>query len=95
MKNPRRHYNCRTELSPTEMDADAAGVFDGALPLAVWAEVARAAELPAGIRQVVAQTGWTRAVLLKDAGAAREFLPLVRATRLASVTGWHSRAIRV
>ena len=79
MKNPRRHYNCRTELSPTEMDADAAGVFDGALPLAVWAEVARAAELPAGIRQVVAQTGWTRAVLLKDAGAAREFLPLVPA----------------
>ena len=79
MKNPRRHYNCRPELSPTEMDADAAALLKGNAPLAVWLEVARAGSLPEGLRQVVAQTGWTRAVLLKDAAAAREFLPLLPA----------------
>jgi hypothetical protein len=77
MKNPSRHYNCLPALSPTEMDGDAAAMLNGSAPLGVWAQVARAGSLPGALRQVVAQAGWTRAVLLKDTGAASEFLPLL------------------
>ena len=72
MKNPKRHYGCVDPIAPDQLDTDAAAVMNTQAPLSVWLSAAGSAALPQQLRTAIALEGWTRAVLLKNAPAARD-----------------------
>ncbi len=93
MKNPKRKYDCKTELNPTQFSADAASFFNTQAPLATLADIANSDMLPDQLRSSVAMMAWTRSVLLKDDAIAGKLFPLLP-TKLqqeaGTGTGFHA-----
>ncbi len=77
MKNPKRKYDCKKDLSTVEFSSDATAVFNRDMPLATLALAAQSSELPPQLRQSVAIVTWVRAVLLKNQEVAARMLPLL------------------
>jgi hypothetical protein len=93
MKNPKRKYDCKQEMNPTQFSADAAGFFNTQAPLGMLADIAESGELPDQLRRSVAMMAWTRSVLLKDDAIAGKLFPLLP-TKLqqeaGTGTGFHA-----
>lgn len=79
MKDPKRKYDCVTDIDTNQFNDTAAGFFNTQAPLSVLVEAAESKTLPQQLRQAVAMMAWTRAVLLKDGAMAGRLLPLLPA----------------
>jgi hypothetical protein len=77
MKNPKRKYDCKKEVSPVQFSRDAASFFNAQAPLTTLVEIAASDKLPEQLRRSVAMMAWVRSVLLKDDAAAAKLLPLL------------------
>jgi hypothetical protein len=76
-RNPKRQYDCKKEVSPTQFSADTASFFNTQASLKTLADVATSSELPDQLRRSVAMMAWVRAVLLKDDAAAARLFSLL------------------
>ena len=77
MKNPKRQYDCKKEVSPVQFSRDAVSFFNAQAPLTTLVETATSDKLPDQLRRAVAMMAWVRSVLLKDDAAAAKLLPLL------------------
>ncbi|WP_041585856.1 hypothetical protein [Terriglobus saanensis] len=69
--------NCSAKSPVSQIDQDAAEIFDEQMPLSLWLEAAVSQALPEHLRRDVVLAGWMRAVLLQDADAAKRFSALL------------------
>lgn len=77
MKNPQRHYNCIAEIDPEQISRDAANIMNTQAPLSAWKTAAQSSKLSAQVREAIAMSGWTRAVLLRRDADATALMPLL------------------
>jgi len=77
MKDPKRKYDCVTNVGSLQLSRDAANFFNDDAPIAVLIEAAQSTQLPEQLRRSVATMAWTRAVLLKDDASAAKVFPLL------------------
>ncbi|MBS1815398.1 MAG: hypothetical protein JSS87_11020 [Acidobacteria bacterium] len=76
-------YGCgeiaKCPLAPKEhFDSDGARIFNLRLPLSMWIDAAKSPKLPLNIREGIAIAGWTRAYVLEDESALKQFATMVK-----------------
>jgi hypothetical protein len=77
MNNPKRVYDCVSEVEPVQFSDDAAAFFNTQAPLSILIESANSSVLPQQLSQSIAEMAWVRAVLLNDDPSAGKLFPLL------------------
>jgi hypothetical protein len=68
---------CTAKVDSPQFDSDSAEVLNFQFPLDLLVTAAQSPDLPENLRQSIAITAWVRSVLLKDAEAAKQLVPLL------------------
>lgn len=81
--------HCPVKGQPPGFDVDAVTVLNEETPMALWVKAAESPLLPPNLHEDVVLAGWTRAVVLEDAGSAAQMAGLLPAAiRKTTGTGY-------